>query len=341
MPAFHTTGLSTQPNAMMHMHTWRTPRTLLAGCTISALGLAAVILPLSIGARNGWARTPSSQGATVIPTTSGASLARSEALVQAYVGAFNGRDVNGVLSTFETNFKYWDCDYASARLVLLRTKEQLRWWLRTLFEEHDMFQQVRVTGRNPREVGFLSVHTNSVIRALGVPSIDQNPKFRVDAHAKFFFAAMGGPSCSSHGNAPHAADPPASRTRAAVQAFFDAYAGRDVRRAVQLMTKTVTYGDCGPSTRREVSLAGRSQVKAWLRAQFRAGDTFTDVQVAAVAGTGANVATVHAKRLDREVLERGSSAVPVTLRLNISHMAGEKIAGVIVVPSSLACTHQS
>ena len=321
------------------MHTRHT-RHILVGVSARALvGIAAIILLLGASMRYSWARATSSPSATALPTASGGvSLARSEALVQDFVDAYNRHDINGVLATWDPKLKYNDCDYATSHLVLLTTKQQLRQWLRTVFEEQDTFQHAQPLGRNPGEVGFLSVRASSVIRALGVSSVDDDPKLRVNQHTKFFFAAVGGRSCSSFGVASQVADPPASVTKAVVQGFFDAYAGRNLQREAQLMLKTVKYRDCASETGKVISLAGRSQVKAWLRSRFHAGDVFNDIHVAGVTGRNANVAIVHAQRVSQSRRQRGLPAVPVTLRLTISHLYQERIAGVSVTSSSAACS---
>jgi len=308
--------------------------------TSALIGIAAIILLLSATTtRHSWARAASSPSATALPTASGgASLARSEALVQDFVDAYNRHDINGVLATFDSKLKYFDCDYATSHLVFLTTKKQLRQWLRTVFEEQDTFQHAQPLGRNPGVVGFHSVRASSVIRALGVSSIEDDPKLRVNQHTKLFYAAMGGRSCSSFGDASQVADPPASVTKAVVQGFFDAYAGRDLQREAQLMLTTVKYRDCASGTGKAVSLAGGSQVKAWLRSRFHAGDAFNDIQAAGVTGRHANVATIHAQRVSRSLRQRGLPAAPVTVRVTISHIHQERISGVSVTSSGAACS---
>jgi len=321
------------------MHTRHNNHVLVRIFRNSLLGIAAILLLLGASTRSSWARAPSAPNPTALPTASGgASLAGSEALVQDFIDAYNRHDINGVLATFDSKLKYYDCDYATSHVVLLTTKQQLRQWLRTVFEERDTFQHAQPMGRNPEEVGFLSVRASSVIRALGVSSIDAKPKFRVNANVKFVYVAMGGRSCSSFGDASQVADPPASVTKAVVQGFFDAYAGRNLQREAQLMLKTVKYRDCASGTGQAVSLAGGSQVKAWLRSRFHAGDAFNDIQVAAVTGKHANVATVHAQRVSRSLRQRGLPAAPVTVRVTISHIHQERIAAVAITSSSAACS---
>jgi len=306
-------------------------------CMILLLGFAVIILLLGASTGYSWARAASSRSATALPTAAGASLAQSKALMQEYLDAYNRHDINGVLATFDSKLKYGDCDYATSHLVFLTTKKQLRQWLRTVFEEQDTFQHAQIIGRDPGVVGFLSVRASSVIQALGVSSVDDNTKLRVNQHTKFFFAAIGGRSCSSFGVASQVADPPASVTKAVAQEFFDAYAGRNLQREAQLMLKTVKYRDCASETGKVISLAGRSQVKAWLRSRFHAGDVFNDIQVAAVTGRHANVATIHAQRVSRSLRQRGLPAVPVTVRVTISHIHQEGISGVSVTSASAAC----
>lgn len=265
-------------------------------------------------------------------------MARPEALVQNFLDAYNRHDINGVLATFDSKLKYYDCDYAMSHVVLLTTKQQLRQRLRTVFEEQDTFQHAQPMGRNPEEVGFLSVRASSVIRALGVSSVDDDPKLRVNQHTKFFFAAVGGRSCSSFGDASQVADPPSSVTKAVVQGFFDAYAGRNLQREAQLMLKTVKYRDCASGTGKAVSLAGGSQVKVWLRSRFHAGDAFNDIQVAGVTGRHANVATIHAQRVSRSLRQRVLPAAPVTVRVTVSHIHQERTSGVSVTSSSAPCS---
>ncbi len=321
------------------MYTRHTNHVLVRIYTSSLLGIAAILLLLGASTRSSWARAPSVPNPTALPTASGgASLARSEALVQDFVDAYNRHDINGVLATFDSKLKYGDCDYATSHLVLLTTKKQLRQWLRTVFEEQDTFQHAQPIGRNPEQVGFLSVRSSSVIHALGVSSVDDDPKFRVNANVKFFYVAVGGRSCSSFGDASQVADPPASVTKAVVQGFFDAYAGRNLQREAQLMLKTVKYRDCASGTGKAVSLAGGSQVKAWLRSRFHAGDAFNDIQAAAVTGKHANVATVHAQRVSRSLRQRGLPPATVTVRVTISHIHQERISGVSVTSSGAACS---
>jgi len=321
------------------MYTRHTNHVLVRIYTNSLLGIAAILLLLAASTRSSWARAPSVPNPTALPTASGgASLAGSEALVQDFIDAYNQHNINGVLATFDTKLKYYDCDYATSHLVFLTTKKQLRQWLRTVFEEQDTFQHAQPLGRNPGVVGFHSVRASSVIRALGVSSIEDDPKLRVNQHTKLFYAAMGGRSCSSFGDASQVADPPASVTKAVVQGFFDAYAGRDLQREAQLMLTTVKYRDCASGTGKAVSLAGGSQVKAWLRSRFHAGDAFNDIQAAGVTGRHANIATVHAQRVSQSLQQRGLPAVPVTLRLTISHIHQERIAAVAITSSSAACS---
>jgi len=320
------------------MYTRNTRHILTWVFTSALLGIAVIISLVGASMRYSWARAASSPSATALPTAAGPSLAQSKALMQKYLDAYNRHDINGVLATFDTKLKYGDCDYATSHVVPFTTKQQLRQWLRTVFEEQDTFQHAQIMGRDPGVVGFLSVRASSVIRALGVSSVDDNTKLRVNQHTKFFFAAIGGRSCSSFGDASQVADPPASLTKAVAQGFFDAYAGRNLQREAQLMLKTVKYRDCASGTGKAVSLAGGSQVKAWLRSRFHAGDAFNDIQAAAVTGKHANVATIHAQRVSQSLRQRGLPAVPVTVRVTISHIHQERISGVSVTSSGAACS---
>ncbi|MGH2346707.1 MAG: hypothetical protein ACRDG4_15890, partial [Chloroflexota bacterium] len=142
---------------------------------------------IGIDSRRGRAFVVSSDGTVHTPamgsTLAGGSGAwlntltgrRGQAVIQAFVDAYNQHDPAGVLALFPDHFIYGDCDYAHHIFHGIRSKAALASWLRARFADHDYFEQARVimsgpqasSPNDPRVAEVQNLRTSDSLRSLG------------------------------------------------------------------------------------------------------------------------------------------------------------------------------
>ncbi len=141
---------------------------------------------IGIDSRQGRVFVVSSDGTVHTPT--GSALAggsgawpdtlssrRSQAVIQAFIDAYNQHNLTGVLALFPDHFVYGDCDYAHHILHGIKSKAELATWLRARFADHDYFEQARVVMSGPQDfppndphvAEVQNLRTSDTLRSLG------------------------------------------------------------------------------------------------------------------------------------------------------------------------------
>lgn len=77
--------------------------------------------------------------ATLMALPAGPNVATSRMVLDAFFGAYNRHDVEGVLRTLSETFAYGDCDFEAREMSVFETREDLAAWLQTKFAQEDQF----------------------------------------------------------------------------------------------------------------------------------------------------------------------------------------------------------
>lgn len=106
------------------------------------------------------------------PPTSGTGAARARALVQAFVRAYNARDIGGVLAPLAADVAYGDCDERNRVFHILRGRAAVRAWVRAQFATRMRFIATGLstgsTTAGPRmAVAVFGLRTSDALRAQG------------------------------------------------------------------------------------------------------------------------------------------------------------------------------